>query len=175
MTLLDTHLYQKLLKPIKKKLMIKADVFVANKNWKKHIKAPNLYINKKLRKISKKVSMLKKNNFNFSILLAGDNEVKKLNKKFRKKNKTTDILSFPFHEKKVLKAMLKKNNYQIYLGDIIINLNRMTLKIKDKDFTLNFDKIWIHGLAHLLGYRHKSNRDFSMMSKLENKLINISK
>ena len=114
--------------------MIKADVFVANKNWKKHIKAPNLYINKKLRKISKKVSMLKKNNFNFSILLAGDNEVKKLNKKFRKRNKTTDILSFPFHEKNALNILLRKKKIQIYLGDIIINLNKMTPKIQDNFF-----------------------------------------
>ena len=155
--------------------MRKADVFVANKNWKKYIKAPNLYINKKLRKISKKVSMLKKNNFNFSILLAGDNEVKKLNKKFRKRNKTTDILSFPFHEKNALNILLRKKKIQIYLGDVIINLNKMTPKIKGNFFFLNFDKIWIHGLTHLLGYRHKSNHDFSKMRKIENKLINFSK
>ena len=51
----------------------------------------------------------------------------------------------------------------------------MSSKKKDKDFFLNFDKIWIHGLVHLLGYRHKSNRDFSIMTKLENKLINFLK
>ena len=155
--------------------MIKVDVFIANKNWKKYIKVPNFYINKKLRKIGKKLNIFKKNNFKFTILLSGNNEVKKLNKKFRKKNKTTDILSFPFHEKKVLNSLLKKKKHQIYLGDVIINLNKITSKIKDKDFLLNFNKIWIHGLAHLLGYRHKSNRDFSMMTKLENKLINLSK
>ena len=51
----------------------------------------------------------------------------------------------------------------------------MTLKIKANNFLLIFDKIWIHGLVHLLGYKHKSNRDFSIMTKLENKLINYSK
>ena len=49
--------------------MIKADVLIANKNWKKHIAAPNFYINKKLRKIDKKLSIFKSNNFNFTILL----------------------------------------------------------------------------------------------------------
>jgi probable rRNA maturation factor len=155
--------------------MIKADVFTTNKNWKKYIKLPNFYINKRLRKIGKKLSIFKKNNFKFSILLSGDSEVKDLNKKFRKKNKTTDVLSFPFHEKKALNTLLKEKKRHIYLGDIIINLNKMTSKIKDKHFLLNFDKIWIHGLAHLLGYRHKSNHDFSKMSKIENKLINFSK
>ena len=77
--------------------MIRADVLIANKNWKKYIKVPNFYINKKLRKINKNLSVLKKNNFKFTILLSGNNEVKNLNNKFRKKNKTTDILSFPFH------------------------------------------------------------------------------
>ena len=51
----------------------------------------------------------------------------------------------------------------------------MISKIKDKDFLFNFDKIWIHGLTHLLGHRHKSNHDFSIMTKLENKLIKFSK
>mgnify|MGYP006085059977 CR=1 FL=1 len=155
--------------------MIKADVLIVNKNWKRHIKIPSFYINKKLKKINKKLSIFKKNNFKFTILLAGDNEVKKLNNKFRKKNITTDILSFPFHEKKTLNILLKKKKTKVYLGDIIINLNKMILKIKKKDFFSNFDKIWIHGLIHLLGYRHKLNRDFLIMTKLENKLIKSAK
>ena len=155
--------------------MIKADVLIANKNWIKYIEIPSIYINKKLKKIDKKSAIFKKNNFNFTILLAGDNEVKKLNNKFRKKNKTTDILSFPFHKKNVLNTMLKKKKTQIYLGDIIINLNKIIPKIREKNFFLNFDKIWIHGLVHLLGYRHKSNRDFSSMQKLEKKIIKFIK
>ena len=47
--------------------------------------------------------------------------------------------------------------------------------IEDKNFFLNFDKIWIHGVVHLLGYRHKSNHDFLTMAKLENKLIKFIK
>ena len=155
--------------------MIKADVLIVNKNWKRHIKIPSFYINKKLKKINKKLSIFKKNNFKFTILLAGDNEVKKLNNKFRKKNITTDILSFPLHKKKTLNILLKKKKTKVYLGDIIINLNKMISKIKKKDFFSNFDKIWIHGLIHLLGYRHKLNRDFLIMTKLENKLIKSAK
>ena len=51
----------------------------------------------------------------------------------------------------------------------------MISKIKYEDFLLNFDKTWIHGLAHLLGHRHKSNLDFSIMNKLETKLLKIIK
>ena len=83
-------------------------------------------------------------------------------------------MSFPFHDKRVLNKLLKKKT-KIYLGDIIINLNKMIEGIEDKNFFLNFDKIWIHGVVHLLGYRHKSNHDFLTMAKLENKLIKFIK
>jgi probable rRNA maturation factor len=155
--------------------MIKADVLTSNKIWKKYIKFPELYINKKLRKIDKKTNIFKKNSFNFTLLLSGNMEVKKLNTKFRKKKSTTDILSFPFYERKILKKLSKKYNNKIYLGDIIINLNKIKQKTKNESFNLVFNKIWIHGLTHLLGYRHKSNSDFLIMNKLENKLLKLIK
>jgi len=154
--------------------MIKADVLITNKNWKKYIRTPIAYINKKLKKIDKKTNLFRNNNCNFTIVLAGGAEVKKLNIKFRKKNKTTDILSFPFYEKKNLNKILKKKS-KIYLGDIIINLHKIKKEIKSESFILAFDRIWIHGLAHLLGHRHKSNIDFSIMKKLENKLLKTIK
>ena len=154
--------------------MIKADVLITNKNWKKYIRTPFAYINKKLKKIDKKTNLFRNNNCNFTIVLAGGAEVKKLNIKFRKKNKTTDILSFPFYEKKNLNKILKKKS-KIYLGDIIINLYKIKKEIKSESFILAFDRIWIHGLAHLLGHRHKSNIDFSIMKKLENKLLKTIK
>ena len=150
--------------------MIKVDVLITNKDWKNHISNPNIYLNKKLKKAEKKIGLLKKNKLNFSLLLSGGSEIKKLNKKFRKKNETTDVLSFPFYKKKELQKLSKKKS-QVYLGDIIINLNKIIKQSKNKNFFVTFDKIWIHGLTHLLGYYHKSNRDFSLMHKLENKII----
>ena len=153
--------------------MIKADVLVANKNWQKYIRAPNLYIDKKLKVFSKKTNLFKQNSCNFSILLSGDSGVKKLNIKFRKKNKTTDILSFPFHEKKVLNSLLRKKKKKIYLGDIIINLNKVLSKPKLDFSEEKFNKLWIHGFLHLLGFKHKINTDYSKMKKLENKFLNL--
>ena len=150
--------------------MIKADVHIANKNWKKYIKNPKICINKKLKKITKKTNLLKKNNCNFTLLLAGSTEIKKLNIKFRKNNITTDVLSFPFYETFFLEKLIKKKK-PIYLGDIIINLSKIKKMAKNENFKLAFDKIWIHGFVHLLGYRHKSNIDYSKMKKLENKLL----
>ena len=56
--------------------MIKVDVLVPNKNWKKYIRAPDLYINKKLKKIDQKINLFKKNNYSFTLLLSGDVQVK---------------------------------------------------------------------------------------------------
>ena len=151
--------------------MIKINVLVGNKAWEKHIKKPSIYLKKKLKKIENEISLFKKNKLTFTLLLSGNEEIKKLNKKFRKKNKITDVLSFPSHEKKLLYKLMKNNNKNIYLGDIIINLNKIIKESKNQNFSIIFDQIWIHGLTHLLGHRHKSNRDFSIMKKLENKII----
>jgi len=150
--------------------MIKADVLISNKDWKKYISNPNAYLNKKLKKAQKKIILLKKNKLDFSLSLSGSSEIKRLNKKFRKKDKITDILSFPSYEKEMLQKLLKKQD-KVYLGDIIINITKIIEQSKNQNFLVTFDKIWIHGLTHLLGYRHKSNRDFSIMQNLENKII----
>ena len=105
------------------------------------------------------------------MLLSGNKEIRSLNKKFRKKDNSTDILSFPFQTKKELSKKLKKEK-EIYLGDIIINLNKIKIKRK-KNFEIEFDRLWIHGLVHLFGYEHKKNKDFKEMSQIEKKYFNI--
>ena len=103
-------------------------------------------------------------------MLAQSSEIKKLNKRFRSKNKSTDILSFPFHEKKQLYFKIKKQK-EIYVGDIIINLDKVKNKLNKTKFNLEFNKLWIHGLVHLLGYKHESDRDFYTMNKIEKKFL----
>ena len=100
------------------------------------------------------------------MLLSNTKAIKKLNSKFRKKNKSTDVLSFPFYNKKNLKKKIK-NEKEIYLGDIIINLNKIRSKKNIKNFKLEFDKLWIHGLVHLFGYDHKKEKDYRKMSQVE--------
>ena len=100
------------------------------------------------------------------MLLSNTKAIKKLNSKFRKKNKSTDILSFPFYSKKNLKKKIK-NEKEIYLGDIIINLNKIRSKKNMKNFKLEFDKLWIHGLVHLFGYDHKKEKDYRKMNQVE--------
>ena len=146
---------------------MKINVKVNEKSWKFYLSKPDEIIKKKVKLLNKNIKFFSKKKFIATLVLSNTKEIKKLNCKFRGKNKSTDILSFPFNEKPSKKIF--KRNKKIYLGDIIINLK----KIKKKNFINNFDKLWIHGLLHLLGYTHKKDKEYKKMLKLERIYYNI--
>ena len=142
--------------------MIRGNVFVDFPKWKNKIKNPKKYIVKKIKKLQK-ISYFKSKNQEFSILLTNNQKMKKLNFKFRKKNKITDVLSFPLNHK------TKKN---IYIGDIAIGFEIINKRSKVSDFDYEFDKMWIHGYLHLIGYDHKKNKEHAKMAKKEKLILN---
>ena len=154
--------------------MIKINIILNNKNWYRYIKNPSNFVEKKVSNLSKKLSKYKKNIIFFTLLLSGDKEIKRLNKKFRNKNKSTDVLSFPFYNKRDFKNIQRKEK-EIYLGDIIINFNKINNKNNKNNFKTELNRLWIHGLVHLLGYDHKKNKDFYNMTKVEKKFLSYIK
>ncbi len=150
--------------------MIKINTISNDDNWKRYLKNPNTFIQKKINKFNKKFKKYKKNILFCTLVLTGSKEIRKLNKNFRKKNKTTDVLSFPFYTKKEFKKKIKMNK-EIYLGDIIVNFNKIKNKENKNHFITEFNKLWIHGLTHLFGYDHKKDLDFLKMNKIEKKFI----
>ena len=149
--------------------MIKIDVVVDELQWKNKIKRPKVFFQSILKLFPKKYNFKTKNKA-FSLLLSNNKKIKILNKKFRKKNKSTDVLSFPFYEKKQLSYMIKKEK-EIYLGDIIINLSKVKNKSNKMKFIKELNKLWIHGLVHLFGHKHGNERDFYKMNNLEKKYL----
>ena len=149
--------------------MIRVNVEVNSKSWHKKIKNPKKYFNQNFKKISKIVSFCKNKNITFTILLTNSLNIKKLNKKFRKENKSTDVLSFPSFSLKSLKNIKKKN---FYIGDIAVAYEVIYLRSKNFFFLQEFNKVWVHGLLHLIGYDHIRNKDYSKMSKIEKRIIN---
>ena len=150
--------------------MIKVDVEVDCKSWHKKIKNPKKYFSKKLNKISKDIKFLKNKKIIFTILLTNSLNIKKLNKKFRKRNKSTDVLSFPYFSLKNLKLTKEKN---FYIGDIAASYEIINSRSKNNNFFLEFDRVWVHGLLHLLGYNHIKNKDYFKMNKIEKKFLNL--
>ena len=141
--------------------MIKANVILDFSKWKYKIKNPNIYFKKKLQKLST-IPSFKNKNQEFSILLTNSKKIKNLNYKFKKKNKPTDVLSFPTQN------VFKNNSY---IGDIAICFEILNKRSKTSNFFLEFDKMWIHGYFHLIGYDHKKLKDFKKMSKKENLVL----
>jgi len=146
-----------------------------------NIISDNNLLNKKIKKIEHFFNLLKnffpkkyrfiKKKVSLTVLLSNNKNIKRLNKKFRNKNKPTDILSFPY-EKKI---DIKKN---YYLGDIIISYQFMNRpkQLTNLEFKKKVVKIFIHGFLHLLGHNHIKLKDFKKMIKEEEKiykLINI--
>ncbi len=146
--------------------MIRINVISEEKSWSKKLKKKESLFNNICKHFPKKFRFLNKKVY-LTLLLSNNKNIKILNKKFRKKNKHTDILSFPSGQK-------TKNLKKIYLGDIIISYNYMN---KPKDLT-NFEfkkktiKIFIHGYLHLLGYNHINLKDYEIMYIEEKKIFN---
>ena len=149
--------------------MIKVNVEVRNKCWHKKIKNPKKYLKNKLKKVSKIVKFFKGKNITFTILLTNSIYMKKLNKKFRNRNKPTNVLSFPYFSSNSLKSIKQKN---FYIGDIAASYEIINLHSKKNNFTHEFDKVWVHGLLHLIGYDHIKNRDYYKMNKIEKRILN---
>ena len=151
--------------------MIKVNVIVDNNIWKKNIKNPENYLKKKIKKIEKN-NFFKKIRFELSILLTENKKIKKLNNKYRKKDKSTDVLSFPHYQKKEIKNLLKKK-LEFYLGDIAVNIQKIDCKKNEQNVKKKLNILWIHGLLHLMGYRHKTNKDYKKMQSLEKKFLSL--
>ena len=142
--------------------MININILIQDSKWKNYLK-PEIYFKKKQKKINK-LGFFKKRNLEITINLSNTKEVRKLNNKFRGKNKSTDVLAFPFLNNN---SNLIKNKKKKYLGDIIINLSKIKFKDNKLSFLNELDKLWIHGLLHLCGYKHKKQVDYEKMLRKE--------
>ena len=141
--------------------MINIIVFSNERAWSKRLKKKELFFNKICKSFPKKYRFLNKK-ISFTLLLSNNKNIKKLNKNFRNKNKSTDILSFPFSKK-------IKFSKKVYIGDIIISYDFIDKpkSQKLKFFKEKLIKTFIHGFLHLLNFDHKKNKDYKKMLKEE--------
>ncbi len=149
--------------------MIKVNVFSEEKAWSKRLKNKDLFFKSICKAFPKKYHFFNKK-VSFSLLLSNNKNIKRLNKDFRDKNASTDVLSFPLYKKiKISKST--------YLGDVVMSYDYID-KPKSQDirsFKKKVTKIFIHGFLHLLGFDHIKNNDYSKMLKEENRLYKLVK
>ena len=149
--------------------MISIEVISENNLWSKRIRNKDTFFNTLVSFFPRKYKFIKKK-ISLTILLSNNKNIKKLNKKFRKKDKPTDVLSFPFEKKFNVKNSL-------YLGDIIISYEFMNKPktLSNLEFKNKVTKIFIHGFLHLLGYNHVKLKDFKKMLVEEEKIYKTIK
>ncbi|MFC1842410.1 rRNA maturation RNase YbeY [Candidatus Dependentiae bacterium] len=114
------------------------------------------------------------NNFDIGIWFTTNETIKKYNKKYRNKNKPTDILSFPFYPNLQPGEKIKvKSKDQQNLGDIIISLEyakKDALKL-GRPFYEHLKILLVHGICHLLGHTHETEKDYKKMHAKEAKIL----
>jgi len=109
----------------------------------------------------------KKNNFYIlNLVFVDDKNIKKINKKYRKKNTTTDVLTF---------VNSIKNNKNVNETYCDIFFSAETIKKDAKKNIISFydhiTHLMIHCFLHVNGYDHKNETDFIKMKNLEEKIL----
>lgn len=99
-----------------------------------------------------------------TVAFVSDRRMGELNRNFRGKNRTTDVLSFPFEADEFEAS--EANN----LGDIIISLEQAQRQATENylDFETEIKQLILHGVLHLCGYDHET--DGGEMNRIELKL-----
>lgn len=151
-------------------------MFFINFNFDKH-KFRLLFYKKKLFKIAdlvtKKLNLSTKMFFECSIV---DLEtIHKINKKYRKIDSPTDVISFAFLDfKKLCLNKIQNKNVINSIGEIYICYDKIIEQSKKYQHSFNRELCFLftHGLLHLLGYDHIKKHDENKMFSLQNEILN---
>ncbi len=149
-------------------IMIDINYNVDEAGWKKHFPYYKKHISKSVDETLKFISVRTTKDISITFFLTSNNKIKELNLKYRKKNNPTNVLSFPMQS-------LYTNTY--LLGDIVLAY-KMLLKEATEQKISRYDhlcKMTIHGMLHLLGYDHETEKQFKQMRKFENLIFNSIK
>ncbi len=122
--------------------------------------------------------------FDLSVQFVEAKTIKSLNKRYRGKNKTTDVLSFPQMEwakpvkcKTTLNKSRKNQNTGIpeSLGDIVISLADAKRNAKDIGHELDRETafLMVHGILHLCGHDHMRKKEEELMTSQQRKLMRL--
>ena len=146
--------------------MISCSLICKSKHWPVRlikIKA----ILKNVLKFKKDLNFKKKIKYNCNLILTDNQLIKKMNYKFRKKNKATDVLTF------ISTVDLKKNRKQ-KICDIFLSAEMITKDAKKNNinFYNHLTHLFIHSFLHINGYVHDKVADFNRMKKIEIKVLN---
>ena len=102
-----------------------------------------------------------------SLLFTDDAHVRVLNRQYRRKDKATNVLSFPAPKAAKTKA------FGPQLGDIVFAAGTIAREAKDEGITRDdhLAHLIVHGFLHLLGHDHEEDDEAAVMEKLETAIL----
>ena len=102
-------------------------------------------------------------------------DISKINKKYRKIDKATDVLSFPMFEKNELDEKIKNKDflYEDVIGDIIISIEKVKEQAEEygHSFERELSYMLVHGFYHLMGYDHMTEEEKKEMREQEENVL----
>ena len=146
--------------------MIKLNYYVQSKNWSRRMSKVTKITNEVVKKKTD-LNFDKNINYYLNIILLNDKKMKKLNLKYKRKNKTTDVLTFV--------STLKNINYnKTKYCDIFFSAETIKLYSKQNKISFydHFTHLLVHSFLHINGYMHKKANDFIKMQKAEIEILN---
>lgn len=114
-----------------------------------------------------------KEDINLSLVFVSDKEIKRLNKKYRRENKVTDVLSFKLMPLSFRQFILPKRLVKIISGEIIISYPQAKRQAKIRGHSIKKEMaiLLTHGILHLFGFDHKTKKEEIIMRKLEERIL----
>jgi probable rRNA maturation factor len=102
-----------------------------------------------------------------NLIVTGDEQVRALNKQYRQKDKTTDVLSFP----------MERDEFSDIIGEIYISLPRASLQANEFQHAVSHEllRLTCHGLYHIIGYDHDTDETAECMEALESSALETLK
>ena len=124
-------------------------------------------VRKALQELPKKAWLKKGEAYEVAITLVSPSQIQALNKQFRKKDKPTDVLSFPLWQAHPERPL-------IYMGDLCLcpAVARRYAKELGHSLEQELKVLTVHGILHLCGYDHETNEtDAKRMFRLQNRIV----
>jgi probable rRNA maturation factor len=107
-----------------------------------------------------------------TLLLTADEEMRELNRRYRKLDRATDVLSF--HQQELL-GETDPAGAGVFLGDIVISVETALRRASGRRLSGELARLSVHGLCHLFGHDHHRPTQARAMRKLEDKLLRSSR
>ena len=115
-----------------------------------------------------------------SVVLVADRRMRALNRRYRKKDRSTDVLAFPMNERRSpapaasVAAKSRLSSVPMLLGDVVISMQTAKRQATEFGHGLRdeIERLLVHGILHLLGYDHERNaRDAAAMARKERAIL----